>query len=316
MRQRLRATDRPEDDAPILAEMLAEDIADWPTDAWLVIDDYQFAMDSSACDQFVDVICATSPVKALIATRRRPRWATARRRLYGELIEFDRGLLAMDDLEAGTVLGPRGKKRSRLLAEASGWPAVLGLAALSPSSVPPTDKLPLALYEYFAEELYQAAEPEIRWGLCQLAVPPSIDAALASRLLGSGRSNRLLEHAMNLGVLNRDQGRLELHPLLRRFLESKLEEFESSSVQAVVSDVGNVLIERSDWDGAFGVATRFGERTLLVRLLTAAWEELLEAGRVATVSAWLELADELHVRSPNRPRRSRSRLARGSVQPS
>ncbi len=108
MHQRLRATDRPEDDAAILAEMLADDIADWPTDAWLVIDDYQFAMDSPSCEEFVDVMCASSPVKALIATRRRPRWATARRRLYGELIEFDRVLLAMDYSEAGTVLGQHG----------------------------------------------------------------------------------------------------------------------------------------------------------------------------------------------------------------
>ena len=55
MRQRLRATDRPEDDAAILAEMLANDITDWPNDAWLVIDDYQFAMDSPSCEVFVDV---------------------------------------------------------------------------------------------------------------------------------------------------------------------------------------------------------------------------------------------------------------------
>ena len=61
MRQRLRATDRPEEDARILAEMLAEDVANWPSDAWFVIDDYQFAMDSPACEEFVDVICA-SPV--------------------------------------------------------------------------------------------------------------------------------------------------------------------------------------------------------------------------------------------------------------
>ena len=45
MRQRLRATDRPDEDAKLLAEMLSEDLAEWPEDAWLVIDDYHFAMD-------------------------------------------------------------------------------------------------------------------------------------------------------------------------------------------------------------------------------------------------------------------------------
>jgi hypothetical protein len=51
MTQRLRATDRPDEDARILAEMLADDLAEWP-DAWLAIDDYQFAMDSPASEEF------------------------------------------------------------------------------------------------------------------------------------------------------------------------------------------------------------------------------------------------------------------------
>ena len=103
MRQRLRATDRPEEDARILAEMLAEDVANWPSDAWFVIDDYQFAMDSPACEEFVDVICASPALRTLITARRRPRWATARRRIYGELVEIDRVLLAMNDTEAAAV---------------------------------------------------------------------------------------------------------------------------------------------------------------------------------------------------------------------
>jgi len=298
MRQRLRAADRPEDSAPILAEMLAEDLAEWPTDAWLVIDDYQYGMDSPACEAFIDATCATSTVQALITTRRRPRWATARRRVYGELIEIDRGLLAMDGTEAAAVLGPRGEMSSDILAEARGWPAVLGLAALSSSPAPPTDQLPQALYEYFAEELYQAADPEVRWGLCQLAVPPSVDVDLASRLLGPENARLLLDHAVSLGVLNPDQGNFELHPLLRRFLETKLDEFGTESVLSFVGAVGDALIERNDWDSVFAVSTRFSERQLLVRLVAAAWEELLEQGRVATISRWLERADELHARSP------------------
>ena len=299
MRQRLRATDRPEADANLLAQMLAEDVAEWPSDGWLVMDDYQFAMDSPACEEFVDVLCTSAAVNTLITTRRRPRWATARRRLYAEFIEIDRAQLAMNDAEAGTVLASRGENNSDLVAEASGWPAVIGLAALSGASVPPTDKLPLALYEYFAEELYQATDPEIQWGLCQLAVPPSLDNDLASRVLdGSTDSSILLEQAVNLGILTPDQGRFELHPLLRRFLETKLDEFGAHSVHSVVSSVGDALIERAEWDGAFAVATRYGEPELLGRLVTAAWEELIEGGRVATLASWLHRADELHARSP------------------
>jgi LuxR family transcriptional regulator, maltose regulon positive regulatory protein len=297
MRQRLRASDRPEEDARILAEMLAGDLAEWPSDAWLVIDDYQFAMESPACEEFVEVLCVAAPLTVLIATRLRPRWATARRRLYGEFTEIDRPLLAMDDEETAELLAPRGRNVSKLFAEAGGWPAVIGLAALSRSSTPPADKIPQALYEYFAEELYQA-EPEIQWGLCQLAIPPSLDVELAQRVFGRVTSHVLLDRAVNLGVLNPDQGRFELHPLLRRFLESKLYEFGLDSVHSVVNSVGVALIERRDWDDAFSVATRFSERTLLIGLVTEAWEELLDQGRIATLSSWLNRAHELHARSP------------------
>ena len=100
MRQRLRATDRPVEDASILAETLAEDLAEWPDDAWLVIDDYHFATESSASEAFVDALVSRERVRLLLTSRRRPSWATARRRIYGEAFEVDRTLLAMSDNEA------------------------------------------------------------------------------------------------------------------------------------------------------------------------------------------------------------------------
>ena len=58
------------------------------------------------------------------------------------------------------------------------------------------------------------------------------------------------------------------------------------------------MVEREDWDGVFAVATRFRRTGAVVRLVAAAWEELLAEGRVATLSDWLNRADELHARSP------------------
>jgi LuxR family transcriptional regulator, maltose regulon positive regulatory protein len=298
MRQRLRATDRPDEDAQILAEMLAEDLAAWPEDAWLVIDDYQFAMESPACEDFIQALCLAPVLNVFITTRRRPRWATARRRLYGELEEIGSDLLAMSQEETTEVLEPAGVRESRLFAETGGWPAVIGLAAITGSFTLPSERIPQALYDYFAEELFQAAEPGIRWGLCQIAIPPSLDRDLSKRLFGSKTSELLLEQAVNLGILTPDRERFELHPLLRRFLETKLREFGRSSVGSVVKSVGTSLLERKSWDDAFFVADRFDDAELLTSLVTAAWEDLLHEGRVATISIWLDRADELHARAP------------------
>ena len=298
MRQRLRATDRPDEDARILAEMLAEDLAAWPEDAWLVIDDYQFAMDSPACEEFVESLCLAKTLRVFITTRRRPRWATARRRLYGELEEINRDLLAMSGEETATVLEDVGANASRVFAETGGWPAVIGLAALTGAITLPDETLPQALYEYFAEELFQAAEPGIRWGLCQLSIPPSLDRDLARVLFGPRTADLLVNQAVRLGILNQEQQRLEVHPLLRRFLHAKLSEFGPESNRTVVSSVGTALINRGDWDDAFLVADNFGDSALLTSLVTAAWEDLLHEGRVATLASWLERADELHAKSP------------------
>jgi LuxR family transcriptional regulator, maltose regulon positive regulatory protein len=298
MRQRLRATDRPDEDARVLAEMLAEDLVGWPDDAWLVIDDYQFAKDSPACEDFVEDLCVAPRFRLLVATRRRPRWATARRRLYGELKEVDRDVLAMSGEETAELLHGLRADASRVYADTGGWPAVIGLAALTGSLPLPSESIPQELYEYFAEELFQAAEPGIRWGLCQLAIPPLLDRDLANRIFGPRTAELLLGQAVRLGILNPERQHFELHPLLRRFLHSKLDEFGPSSIRTVVSSVGTALVDRGDWDHAFLVADTFGDSGLLTNLVTAAWEDLLIQGRVATLANWLDRADELHARSP------------------
>ena len=38
--ERLPVTARPDEEAHVLAGMLAGDLASWPTEAWLVFDDY------------------------------------------------------------------------------------------------------------------------------------------------------------------------------------------------------------------------------------------------------------------------------------
>src|SRR5688572_3154058 len=126
MRDRLRATGHPEEDVDILAELFAEDVQAWPPDAWLAFDDYQFGMESVASERFVDLLTQQTPIQMLITSRRRPSWATARRILYGEILEIDRRALAMEDAEAREVLDREDRAIEELIARARGWPAVLG----------------------------------------------------------------------------------------------------------------------------------------------------------------------------------------------
>src|SRR5919108_893152 len=298
MRERLRATDRPEEEAQLLAEMLAEDLAEWPDDAWLAIDDYQFAMDSAAAEQFVDTLATDAPLRLLVTSRRRPTWASARRRLYGEVVEVDRTLLAMSDKEAREVLEPLGRSASYLLPQAGGWPAVIGLAALSGGVLTPDDSLIPTLYDYFAEELFQSADPNVRLGLCKLAIAPTVSTGLPEALFGKEEANILIRHAFQIGVLNATAGGIAVHPPFRRFLTRNLNEFGDAFASHAVIDTGRVLLQHQHWDDAFDLAREFRVHDLVLELVEMSREEMLLAGRLATLSRWIDFAAENQIFSP------------------
>lgn len=298
MRHRLRATDRPEEDARILAEMLAEDLAAWPKDAWLAIDDYHFACDAMAPEAFVGALAELAPVHLLITSRRRPNWATARLRLYGHVVEVDRTLLAMSDDEALNVLSQRGDAPS-LVDQAAGWPAVIGIAALTVQTRVPSHDVPSTLFDYFAEELLQGSDQDTQLALCRLAVAPSITTASASHLLGSSSARTVLAESIAAGILvpqNDDQ--FELHPLLRVFLQEKLQDIDEDLMRHTVKRVGAFLLDHRRWDDALSLAQKSRDPRFLEDLITSAWEPMLDEGRLATLSSLAELAQDFGLRSP------------------
>jgi LuxR family maltose regulon positive regulatory protein len=171
-------------------------------------DDYQFAMEARAPERFVEVLLRDAPVRLLLTSRKRPSWASARRLLYGELYELGRNELAMDHDEAASVLSHRKDAPAPgLVALAEGWPAVIGLAALTDDIELPEGSLPEALYEYFAEELYQAASPAVQRGLCTLALVPSLVGRIADAMLGD-EAPRVVAEGVRLGFLTSRGGGL------------------------------------------------------------------------------------------------------------
>jgi LuxR family maltose regulon positive regulatory protein len=298
MMQRLRATDRPDEDAAIFSEMLADDLVDWPQAVWIAIDDYQFASGSHASERFVEALIERTAIPILLTTRKRPSWAIARKRMYGEIFELDRTALSMSDEEARAVLATASQDSSAIIESAAGWPAVIGLAAISTEMRGRAGDVPPTLLAYFAEELYQAVEAARRWDLCQLAIPPALSTQLVQDLVGDGAAE-VLELAGNLGVITTDvHNDPEIHPLIQHFLRSKLAEHDSTVVQAAVRRVGTFYIAHQDWDSGFAVASAFDDTELAVAVIKAGLEDVLAQGRVSTVAHWLEFATDRFADDP------------------
>jgi ATP/maltotriose-dependent transcriptional regulator MalT len=299
MRKRLRVAAAPQADVEQLADLLASDLQRWPHDTWLVFDDYHFACDSDPSERFVEHLVASSPLRMLVASRSRPRWATARRLLYGEIHELGRSALAMDEDEARAVLTGRVlSEKNALLAIADGWPALLSLASLKDDLVLPATGLPDALYSYFADELYHTARADVRAGLRRLSLAAIVTTDVAQSLLGEDAS-KIIDEGVRLGFfVSVSPTRIELHPLLRSFLASRFIESRDDPDGTVVAGVANTLTRAGNWDEAFELIARFFSEPLLLQLIEAALPRMVDESRVPTLSRWIQAATSHHVDSP------------------
>jgi ATP/maltotriose-dependent transcriptional regulator MalT len=290
--ERLSITSRPEVEIEVLAAMLADDLATWDTNAWLVIDDYHALAGASAAERFVEALLLEAPLNALILSRRRPSWTSSRRILYGEVFELDRADLAMNDAEARELLTQRSSDMVELIELARGWPAVLGLASVA--SCPPPDLTATPhLYRFFAEEIFQRIDPKDRDALCVLALFGVSSSRTAIQSLYPDHSERIVRAGVDHGFLTeRKDGTLEMHPLLRSFLERKLMEGRQAAVRHTASRALEVLIEHELWDDAFTLIQRVAAVDLMPRLVEAAMEPLLAAGRSPTLRTWISYAED------------------------
>ena len=185
VRQRLRVGDATERLARPLAELLAEDLESWPEQGIVVLDDYHLMAESSPVEDFLDWLLTLAPIRVLVTTRRRPGWATARRFLYDEAIELGRDQLAMTDDEAARVLSGRSTESVRaLVRQAEGWPALIGLAALSADLEFPAEKVSESLFRYFAEEVLRREPEDVQRFMLAASVPSRISSRLAREALG------------------------------------------------------------------------------------------------------------------------------------
>jgi ATP/maltotriose-dependent transcriptional regulator MalT len=297
--ERVRATHQPESDAEILATLMAEDLASWPHDAWLAIDDYHFIASSPVAERFVEQLISGSAMNIVVTARRRPAWATARRILYGEIYELGPAALAMTEEEADVILGETGPDQvSGLVALAQGWPAVIGLAAHVAARSVPDEVGPDTLFDYFAEELYQTAASRTRMGMMRLALVDSFDRELGVALVGSD-ADEVIGDGLSDGFINGGSGgRLALHPLLRAFVDRKLHDLPLDERRRISSDVLRTLLERREWDSAFDVIKRTRASDQLPSLIADALGPMLREGRLATLKSWLDYGRDAEVADP------------------
>ncbi|MGH3038209.1 MAG: LuxR C-terminal-related transcriptional regulator [Gaiellaceae bacterium] len=289
VRQRLRVGDVTERLARPLAELLAEDLEAWPASGVVVLDDYHFLAESTAVEEFLDWLLTLVPMRVLVTTRRRPGWATARRFLYGEAFEIGRDQLAMTEEEATRVLEGRSIDVVRaLIRQADGWPAVIGLAALSAELAFPEEQASESLYRYFADEVLRAEPPDVQRLMLAAAVPTAITVRLAEEVLGLENPEHLLIRLRSEGLLHEiPGGELVFHPLIHDFLRRQLEIDDPETLVTLRRRVVADARAHGRWEEAFDLSLQGGEAAEAAEIVGCAARELLALGQGETLEKWV-----------------------------
>jgi len=267
-----------------------------PRDVLLVVDEWESAATEEA-EELLSMLVEGLDIRFLITTRTRPDWFTPRLEVYGDGLEIGRDELAMTDDEAAKVLAAVGAVagRARLMRTADGWPAVLGLAALS-GDVDFTSSRLLShtLYDFLASELLAAARETTQRGLMLLAIAAAPDLESA-RVLLADDADDVLEDALARGLLSvTDRRSLWLHPLLRELLIGRFDEVDADARGALLARCRR-LLDAHRWDEALCVAEAARDAAFAAEAVSAALDDLLAAGRTSSLERWVAASREAGV---------------------
>ena len=274
-----------------LGRAIVRSFATLSQDVLLVVDEWEAAGTDEA-EELLSMLVEGLDIRFLITTRTRPDWFTPRLQVYGEGLEIGVDELAMTDDEATQVLAAAGavSGRARLMRTADGWPAVLGLAAMS-GDVDFTSSRLLShtLYDFLASELLAAAEPETQSALMLLAVASVTEVEVARSVLGD-TADRVIENALARGLLAiTERKSLSLHPLLRELLIRRLGDANVESREALLTRCRR-LLEARRWDEALSVAEATEDAAFATEAIAAALDDLLAAGRTSSLHRWVAAA--------------------------
>ena len=219
-----------------------------------------------------------------LASRSRPSWATARSAIYGELLELGPDDLALTDRgERDVLVDAPVAFRDELLAQANGWPAVIGLAALarSPRQTPTTRSRRRCFASSRRSSSCDHATTASGCALLAMALLPALSRELMDAQFGDDARD-LLADASAQGFVTMSEQRPR-----SASTHSRISTLQSRPQQRCVTnafaDAVSLSLQREAWDNALGLIKRFDRVDLVDTFLESAFMPLARMGRVGTL---------------------------------
>ena len=288
---------------------LGSALAAMTTPVVLLLDDVQSLVEHACLDAIVELAQRLPPGSQLAVTSRSvPGLPLARWRANGVLVEVDASDLALDAVEARTLLRNAGvglpdEAVAELIRRTEGWPAGLCLAALSvsaggdaPPQVPAFAGSDRFVADYVRAEVLAQVPGDLVRFLTHTAILDRMCGSLCDAVLQRSGSAQLLESAeeSQLFLLPLDHHRewYRYHHLFRDVLLAELASRRPGLAPVLHSRAADWFERQGMPEEAFGHAWAAGDEDRAARLLEQLALQLYRTARIDTLRAWLDRFDE------------------------
>jgi LuxR family maltose regulon positive regulatory protein len=294
------STDAPRAALPELVNALAA----MPDDIVLVLDDFHFVREQACHDQ-VQFLIASLPAQAhlVLLTRSDPGLRLSRLRASGDLAELRARDLSFTAEEATELLARdqvqlADSTVAQLMERTEGWPAGLYLAKLSLAGRPDPDDFVHRfsggnrfIGDYLTEEVLSRHDDRVREFITTASLLERFSASLCDHVAGTTDSAAILHdlERSNLFVVPIDDDRqwFRFHHLFAAVARSELELTQPAAVRTLHARAAEWFDSHGHTDEAVQHLLSAGDSEQAARLVQASWLTYVDAGRAATVLAWL-----------------------------
>jgi LuxR family maltose regulon positive regulatory protein len=311
---RTLAVPRPDIENVLLPQLLGQ-LSEHPTPAVLVLDDLHVIKEPTIYRQielFLDNLPPT--LQLAVLTRTDPLLPVARYRTAGSIVEVRMPDLRFTRKELDKLIRRASGFRltdtelDALCEHTEGWPAGAYLAALSlrEASDPAAFIGEFAgsnryVVDYLWEEVVTPLPPDVRRFLLRTSILDRFTATLCEAVAEVTQAEAIIERLdrSNLFLVSLDSNRrwYRYHHLFREALHDQLLRTEGEQISTLHRRAGKWLADHGFVNDAIEHIVAAGDFDRAGEIIAAHWIAHLNAGRIATVNAWLKLIGDERISS-------------------
>jgi len=155
----------------------------------------------------------------------------------------------------------------------------------------------VSLYDYLAQQVLEHQTDEVKLFLFRSSLLDEFDVDRCEKVIGAAL-NMIADWQMLMDTVQRnnlftlpvieDRIWLRYHHLFRDFLQAQMSRLYPDETRLILFKLAEYFQEQLDWERAYQVCERIGDKELTARLIERAGQFMITQGRLLTVHDWLE----------------------------